>query len=59
MGFKNGTNDAFQQWFNESVVLFRELTSNITAEERRQLLDDPGTYMKKKYIFTSLIKFFY
>lgn len=42
MGFKNGTNDAFLQWFNESVELFRELTSNIAKDERRQLLDDPG-----------------
>lgn len=58
MGFHNGTNDAFLQWFNESVELFRELTSNIKDDERRQLLDDPGTYMKKN-ISISFIKFFF
>lgn len=45
MGF-NSTSKEFMQWFNDSVELLHELTSNITDDERRQLTSDPGNQFK-------------
>lgn len=41
MGFI-GTNEQFLLWFNDNIDLFRELTANISEEERQQLTSDPG-----------------